>query len=81
MGMAPDIAVDGTNAIVRPVEDSASLADALIRVAGDTALRDAIVAGGKTSVAPHHWPRLAERHLREVYAPSLAMLGLDSGLR
>jgi glycosyltransferase involved in cell wall biosynthesis len=81
MGMAPDIADDGTNAIVRPVEDAAGLADALTRIAGDSTLRDAIVAGGKISVAPHHWPRLAERHLREVYAPSLALLGLDPGLR
>ncbi len=81
MGMAPDIAIDGTNAIVRPIEDAVGLADALIRVAGNAVLRDSIVAGGKISVAPHHWPHLAERHLSEVYAPSLALLGLDPGLR
>jgi glycosyltransferase involved in cell wall biosynthesis len=81
MGMAPDIAVDGCNALVRDVGDAAGLAAALVRVADDPTLCATIVAGGKVSVAPHHWPHLAERHLREVYAPSLAMLGLDSGLR
>lgn len=80
MGMAPDIAIDGKNAIVRSVEDATGLADALIKIAGDATLRDTIVAGGRTSVMPHHWPQLAKRHLYEVYAPSLAMLGLDPGI-
>ncbi|MCA0448924.1 MAG: glycosyltransferase family 4 protein [Proteobacteria bacterium] len=81
MGMAPDIAVDEHNALVRDVDDAAGLAEALLRVASDSTLRANIVAGGKVSVAPHHWPRLAERHLREVYAPTLTLLGLDPGLR
>lgn len=81
MGMAPDIAVDGRNALVRDVDDAAGLAAALVRVANDSTLCATIVAGGKVSVEPHHWPRLAERHLREVYAPTLALLGLDPGLR
>ncbi|MBI3506463.1 MAG: glycosyltransferase family 4 protein [Proteobacteria bacterium] len=81
MGMAPDIAFDGTNALVRESEDVDGLAAAVERVAGDAALRARLVSGGHGSVVPHDWRNLARRHLEEIYAPILHGLGVDLAVR
>ena len=45
---------------VRP-GDAAGLADALLRVAGDAALRERLVAAGRAAIAPLSWAETARR--------------------
>ncbi len=49
----------GPGALRFPVGDAAALADALLRIAGDAALRERIVAAGRTAIAPLTWEACA----------------------
>jgi len=60
--------VDGETVVVAPkVRDGAALADALLRVLDDRALRLRVAAGGKAVAAARSWDRIGALH-RDVYA-------------
>jgi glycosyltransferase involved in cell wall biosynthesis len=52
-GGIPDLVRDGENGLLVPVEDSRALADALVRVASDSALAERLAAGAARS--REHW--------------------------
>jgi glycosyltransferase-like protein len=55
---------DGESALLVPVGDGEALAGALIRVAGDSALRERLRRGGRRVVAAHTWDAAAAAHER-----------------
>lgn len=53
--------VDGVNAVTVPPEDPAALAQALLRVIGDAALRARLAGGGRQTAAAHTVERMADQ--------------------
>jgi len=62
---------DGESALLVPPGDSAALAGALHRLAGDPTLRHRLAAGGKPLVERFTWSASARTH-RDVYADAEA---------
>jgi len=61
-GAVPEVVGDA--AIVVPVGDIDELAAALVRVVSDQALRDQLIAAGRTRVKRYSWDVAAEQHAR-----------------
>jgi glycosyltransferase involved in cell wall biosynthesis len=78
VGMAPDICVDGANALVRPLEDAAGLAYACEMALVDKSATALRLDRAQRDVLAHDWPALADRHCRLVYAPLLRRLGVET---
>lgn len=57
---------DGDAALLIPPGDPAALADALLRLEGDAALRERLAAGGRVWAAQFAWETIAARH-EELY--------------
>jgi len=64
---------DGESALLVPPGDSAALATALGRLAGDPALRQRLAAGGKPLIDQFTWEASARTH-RDVYAAAKALV-------
>ena len=52
---------DGVSARLVPPESSPALAEALVAVLGDRALRERLADGGRRVAARYAWPSIAER--------------------
>jgi glycosyltransferase involved in cell wall biosynthesis len=78
VGMAPDICIDGVNALVRPIEDTGALAEACEMALVDRAATAARLDRAQLDVLAHDWPKLADLHCRLVYAPLLKRLGVET---
>lgn len=63
----PEIVQNGRAGIIVPPGDDAAIAEALVRVLPDEALRASLGAGGREGVQPHALPAVVER-LEELYA-------------
>jgi glycosyltransferase involved in cell wall biosynthesis len=55
---------DGRDCAMVPVERPRPLADALVRVAGDPALRARLIEGGRRTASRYSWAACAEAHER-----------------
>jgi glycosyltransferase involved in cell wall biosynthesis len=61
VGQVPELARDGVNALLADVEDPDALADALVRVHADGALRNRLVAAGRPTAEEYAEERLDGR--------------------
>ncbi len=61
VGALPEVVRDGDSALLVPPESPTTLAEALIRLLGDPALRDRLARGGRRVARRHSWPAIAER--------------------
>ena len=61
VGGLPEVLRDGESALMVPPESPAALAEALVRVLGDTALQARLAQGGRRVADLHAWPAIAER--------------------
>ena len=69
VGLTPDVAREGLDALICEVEDVDALAEALARIRDDGALRQALVAEALQRIQDFGWPQIAARYYHEVYAP------------
>jgi glycosyltransferase involved in cell wall biosynthesis len=60
LGGSAEFLIDGVNCLVVPPRDPAAVASAVQRLAGDPALRDRLVRGGRVTAAELNVDRLAE---------------------
>lgn len=63
-GSIPDLVEDGVSGVLVPPDDSASLADALVRVLSDRALAERLGAGAHAAAEP--WLQTPEEYARRV---------------
>jgi glycogen synthase len=70
-GGVPEIVADGETGLLVPPADSAALAGALRRVAGDEALRERLGNGGRERVQRFTWEAVASTY-RQIYENALA---------
>lgn len=61
VGALPEMLVDGESAVLVPPESPDALAEGLLRLFGDSALRERLAAGGKHVAESHSWPAIAQR--------------------
>jgi glycogen(starch) synthase len=61
-GGVPELARDGENALVVPVENAGALSLALTRLVNDAALRSRLSAGGRQTANELAWDRIAEQY-------------------
>ena len=64
VGQAPELATDGLDALLADVEDVEALADAVLRIRGDSALRESLRAAGRQTAEAYAEERLDERWAR-----------------
>lgn len=67
VGMIPDIAIDGENALLSNVEDINSLVVSAQKLIDDRQLRERIVVGGLTEVVKYDWSVIANRYYEDLY--------------
>jgi glycogen(starch) synthase len=70
-GGVPEIVTDGETGLLVAPGDAEALSGALRRLAGDTALRDRLAAGGRERVKGFAWGAVAASY-REIYEAALA---------
>ncbi len=61
VGAFPEMLRDGDSALLVPPDAPDELAQALIRVLGDTGLRERLALGGRRVASEHSWPSIAEQ--------------------
>jgi glycosyltransferase involved in cell wall biosynthesis len=61
VGALPEVLRDGESALLVPPESPADLAEALIRVFGDSQLQEQLAQSGRRIANRHSWPSIAER--------------------
>lgn len=67
VGGVPDIVADGQEGLLVPVGDPAALADALVRLAGQPALRQALGQAGRRRVLAHNAVPIVVEQWRALY--------------
>jgi glycosyltransferase involved in cell wall biosynthesis len=61
VGALPELLRDGDSALLVPPESPSALANALIRMLGDSELRERLARSGRRVADRHSWPSIAER--------------------
>ncbi len=61
VGALPEVICDGDSGLLVPPDSPGALAQALVRLFGDSDLQRRLAAGGKAVAARHTWPAIAER--------------------
>jgi glycosyltransferase involved in cell wall biosynthesis len=61
VGVLPEILRDGDSALLVAPESPSALAEALIRLLGDSALQERLARNGRRIADQHSWPSIAER--------------------
>ncbi len=61
VGALPEVLQDGASGLLVPPESPAALSEALVRVLGDSELRDRLAQGGRQVAKDHSWAAIAER--------------------
>lgn len=74
VGGVPYIVEDGATALLVPPANPAAMAQAVLRLAGEPALAEALRSAGRASVAQYAWNSIKPR-LLEVYGQALASKG------
>jgi glycosyltransferase involved in cell wall biosynthesis len=69
--MAPDMIEDGKNGFLCQVEDVTALTTRALELISQPTRREQFVAEGLRTVKAYEATTLAERYVREVYAPFL----------
>jgi glycosyltransferase involved in cell wall biosynthesis len=64
VGGVPELVRDQDNGLLVEPQNSAQLAEALLRLAGDEALRSTLAAAGRRFVNDFTWPVIADEYLR-----------------
>lgn len=75
VGMAPDLIVDGVNGWIADVDDVDALVEKALRTTLSPDLATSLKAQGRAGIGDYDWSVIATRHLDEVYAPLLDMMG------
>lgn len=69
VGLAPDVAREGRDALICKVEDVGALAEGLAQIHDDEGLRQDLVSQAAQRIQSFGWPQIAARYYHEVYAP------------
>lgn len=77
-GGIPDVVHNGVSGILVPVGDHRAMAEAAIRILGDSQLAGALRAAGSAVVAAYAWPVVREQWLRIYSGADRAMEGAAS---
>lgn len=69
VGMVPDIAMHGENAILTEVEDTKAIIAGAEQILNNRELKNKLIAKGLEEVQKYSWEKIAERYFQELYQP------------